>query len=110
MYTCDMGMPLHIRDIRKERGYTLAELADKIGVSVPHLSGVERGVKNVNNHLLERLSLALRVPPEQLISGVDVSGLRRLSDAMAKLSPEDQERVEAFAEALAASRTSLRQT
>ena len=99
-YQPRMELSLRIREIRKERGLTIAELAAKIGVSAPHLSEVERGVKNVNNHLLTRLASALGVRPDQLISGADQESVHRLADALRRLSKEDRERVEAFALAL----------
>lgn len=83
---------------------TLAELAGRINVSVPHLSEVERGVKRVNNHLLERLSDALNVTPDKLISAESRDG-EDLSRMIAGLGPEDHARVEAFVRALLASQT-----
>jgi transcriptional regulator with XRE-family HTH domain len=94
-----MSLPLRIRDLRKERGLTLAQLAEVVGISVPHMSQVERGVKNVNNHLLERIARALRVEPYQLIvDGPPDRGA--LMEVVALLSAEDQERVETFARGL----------
>ena len=100
-YTGGMTLNLRIRPIRKDRGLTIAQLAERIGVSTAHLSEVERGVKNVNNHLLERLAAALSVKPEDLIASAESRDVIALSAILEQLSPEDRERVQAFAQALA---------
>ena len=97
-----MKLDLKIREIRRERGMTLAELAGRINVSVPHLSEVERGVKKINNHLLERLSDALKVTPDRLISA-DARSPDHLSAMIDKLEAENLVRVEAFVQGLLAS-------
>lgn len=104
-----MGLTLNIRQIRKGKGLTLEQVADKIGVSVPHLSGVERGKKNLNNHLMTRLADALGVAPEALI-GSPGSGKRDyLENILEQLGADDRARVAAFAEALLRSQEASRQ-
>ncbi|WP_220750663.1 helix-turn-helix domain-containing protein [Jannaschia sp. AI_61] len=96
-----MTLDLRIRALRKERGLTLAELACQIGVSAPHLSEVERGKKNLNNHLLVRLADALEVKPQDLISGdQERDELTELLTTASDLSDQDLERLLAFAKAL----------
>lgn len=97
-----MGLNLKIRTIRQDRGLTLKQLAARIGVSVPHLSGVERGVKNLNNHLIERIARELGVEPPELVGkpSSPSEDLTRLNETIVQLSPEDRSRVEAFALAL----------
>ena len=97
-----MELSLRIRDYRKDRGLTIAELADMIGVSTPHLSEVERGLKNVNNHLLIRLSKALDVSPSDLLAEEDRADVAKLFALLRNLSDEDFARVRFFAEGLAA--------
>lgn len=99
-----MTLNLRIREIRKERGKTLSEVAAVVGISVPHLSEVERGIKNLNNHLLTRISAALEVEPQELISGSDDPQALELALLMEALDEADQERVRSFARALADSR------
>lgn len=99
-YRFRMSLNLNIRSLRKAKKMTLADLAGKIGVSVPHLSEVERGRKNLNNHLMERLAEALGVPPSTLISDEAISDLEKLKETAGKLEPDDLERLKAFAEAL----------
>lgn len=99
-YYFSMSLKIHIRELRKAKGLTLAQLADKIGISTPHMSEVERGLKNLNNHLITRLSAALDVPPEALLSGDTPASTVRLSAVLSQLGPDEQARVAAFAEAL----------
>lgn len=65
-----MSLNLKIRELRKAKGLTIAQLAEKVGVSTPHMSEVERGVKNLNNHLIERISASLNVGASELIGGI----------------------------------------
>ena len=99
-YAFSMSLKLNIREIREAQGRTIAEVAGKIGTSVPHLSGIERGVKNLNNHILERLSSALGVPPEALISSEDISPLVHLLSIVGRLDDRDLARVTDLARAL----------
>ncbi len=99
-YSLRMGLNIHIREIRQKKGLRLADLAEMIGVSVAHMSQIERGIRNLNNHLLIRLSEALDVPPQNLVTGEGTADLTRLNFVLGKLSDEDLARVEAFANAL----------
>ena len=102
-YQLGVELPLRIRDIRKERGLTIEQLAQKVGVSQPHMSGVERGVKNLNNHLIVRIAEALGVKPDALIRPDDMSDAEILHRRLRALKPADLARVQAFADALAQS-------
>jgi len=97
-----MALNLRIRELREARGWPLETLASKIGTSVPHLSQVERGVKNLNNRLIDALARELGVEPFELFSPrqkrSDIDAL------LQSLSAEDLARVEAFAAALASTR------
>lgn len=97
-----MALKLRIRELRLARGWSLEILADKVGTSPPHLSQVERGVKNLNNRLIERISRALGVEPFELFSPRQEAD--DIQAMLAGLSPEDRARVEAFAAALSSTR------
>lgn len=99
-YSAFMELKIRIREIRKAKGLTLAQVAEKVGISTPHLSEVERGVKNLNNHLLVRIAGALKVEPDELIEGEPIPGLDRLRTIYPDLDPQDQERVLRFAQNL----------
>lgn len=97
-----MALNLRIKELREARGWSLETLASKIGTSVPHLSQVERGVKNLNNRLIDALARELGGEPFELFSPrqkrSDIDAL------LQSLSAEDLARVEAFAAALASTR------
>jgi len=98
-----MELNIQIRRIRKERKLTIAELAEKVGVSTPHMSEVERGKKNLNNHLWERISTALGVAPSELIGVAPAGKWEHLKTIAESLSQSDLDRLTRFAEALSAS-------
>jgi transcriptional regulator with XRE-family HTH domain len=103
-----MALNIRIREIRKARRMTLAQLADEVAVSTPHISEVERGLKNLNNHLLERIARALGVTPSDLIS--DGRDSIQISELVARLDARDKARVAAFAEALLKSQEETKQS
>lgn len=57
-----------IEEVRKARGLTLEELAEKAGFSIPYVWQMARGVRNVSLKNLERLATALDCRPEDLLS------------------------------------------
>lgn len=57
-----MNVGANIRRIRKERGYTLNQLATLIESDVGNLSRVERGIQGFTEPLLVKLSQSLGVP------------------------------------------------
>jgi transcriptional regulator with XRE-family HTH domain len=57
-----------IEEIRKARGLTLEELADKAGFSIPYVWQMSRGVRNVSIKNLERIATALDCQPEDLLA------------------------------------------
>jgi transcriptional regulator with XRE-family HTH domain len=50
-----------IRDLRRNAGVSLRQLADKAGVSNPYLSQVERGLRRPSAAVLQQIATALRV-------------------------------------------------
>lgn len=50
-----------IRDLRRNAGVSLRQLADKAGVSNPYLSQVERGLRKPSAEVLQQIASALRV-------------------------------------------------
>lgn len=55
---------LTIRRLRKERGYTALELANKINISQQQISRYERGVNRINVDVIADISFALDIPFE----------------------------------------------
>jgi transcriptional regulator with XRE-family HTH domain len=50
-----------IRDLRRNAGVSLRQLAEKAGVSNPYLSQVERGLRKPSAEVLQQIASALRV-------------------------------------------------
>lgn len=90
-------MHLRMRELRKERGWTLQQLADRTGLSIPHLSDLERGKKQITTGSLERIAQALEVPAYLLIADSEVAAFVA---EISSLSAADQDRVRAFVQAL----------
>ena len=57
-----------IRKLRKERGWTQVEMAEKIGIDRSFLADVERGKRNVSILNLDLMAKGLRVSLSQLFS------------------------------------------
>jgi transcriptional regulator with XRE-family HTH domain len=60
-----------VRELRKERGLTLEQLADASGLSVGQISKIENNKRGWSPDSLQKLAAALKVPVGQLI---DASG------------------------------------
>ena len=56
----------NIREIRKERRMTLAELSEKVNISIAYLSDIERGNRPGGKGTLERIAGVLGVPVSEL--------------------------------------------
>jgi len=56
-----------IRDLRKERGLTLVDIASKIQVSPSYLSAVERGLRKPSIPMLKKISDSLNVSAAYLV-------------------------------------------
>lgn len=102
-----MELIIRIRELRVAKNLTLAQLSQIVGVSTPHLSEVERGKKNLNNHLLVSIADALDVAPSDIISSDDMTPLATLHYEMSELDADDQARVHAFVRALQQSKSGV---
>ena len=67
----------NIRRIRKERGLTLKQLGDAVGVSEAYIRAYESGRRNPKQQSLEALAAALHVNVEAL-SGADFDGVKAM--------------------------------
>jgi len=99
-YQVNMNLNIRIRQLRKAKGLTIKQLAEIIGVSTPHLSEVERGKKNLNNHLLVRLAAALDAKPSELVEDDSLDEFQVLRDEVSSLPEEEREMVLRYAVAL----------
>ena len=57
-----------IRKLRKKRGWTQVEMAEKVGIDRSFLADVERGKRNVSILNLELMAKGLEVSLSQLFS------------------------------------------
>lgn len=56
-----------IRAARRKKGMSQAELADKVGISVPYVSDVENGKKTIGVDIFLRIAEALQVSTDWLL-------------------------------------------
>lgn len=59
-----------LRTLRKDRGYTLKELADEIEITSGHISNIESGNRKPNYKLLEKLGEVLSFRVEDFLNEV----------------------------------------
>lgn len=67
----------NIRRVRKERGLTLKQLGDAVGVSEAYIRAYESGRRNPKQKSLEAIAAALRVNVETL-TGADFDGVKAM--------------------------------
>lgn len=56
----------NIRKIRKEVGWTQADLAEKTGISVPFMTQIELGRKSASLEVVQNIAAALNISYKQL--------------------------------------------
>ncbi|WP_366083667.1 helix-turn-helix transcriptional regulator [Thermus sp.] len=66
-----------IRQLRRSKGLTEADLAARVGVSRSFLNAIERGVVRLRVDLMVRIADALGVSPEDLLKEVPASTATR---------------------------------
>ena len=59
---------LNLQKLRRERGLSQEELADRANIHQTYLSGVERGKRNPTVTVLHRIAEALGADIEELVS------------------------------------------
>ena len=57
-----------IRKLRKKRGWTQVEMAEKVGIDRSFLADVERGKRNISILNVELIAKGLRVSLSQLLT------------------------------------------
>ena len=65
----------HVRNMRKKRGITLKELAEKTGLSIGYISQIERDLTDPSLSTLRKLSAALDIPTYLFMGGESSTGL-----------------------------------
>lgn len=96
-------MQLRIKHFRQNKGLTVEQLAEMVGMSKSYVSEIENGKKQVNGRRLEAFALALGVRPADLIEDDGLlAEFKAHMDVVAQLSPDDREAVERHARSLLA--------
>lgn len=97
----DMAQPrkIYIREWRKYRGLTLVRLAERVGMSQPSLSRIERGDQPYSQPVLEALADALSCEPADLIGRLP-GAPSELTLLINRVTPEQLETVTTVLRAL----------
>jgi transcriptional regulator with XRE-family HTH domain len=56
-----------LRELRRQKGLTQEEVAEKAGVSVKYYSELERGLRNITLGNLQRVLIGMRVRKEEVL-------------------------------------------
>ncbi len=67
METEPVKLGRNLRRIRKEKGFTQADIAEAVGISCPYLSNIENGKVNATISTVARLAKVLKVSVDDLI-------------------------------------------
>ena len=86
-----------IKEIRKQKKIPQEKLAEMIGISPNYMSALERGAYNIKLELLVQIIHCLDITADDLFRDVIKNGYMnrtsRLSDEIATLSAEEQQRI-----------------
>ncbi|EPC8411303.1 helix-turn-helix domain-containing protein [Bacillus thuringiensis] len=58
----------NIRFLRKKRGLTQEELAERIDLQQAYIGGVERGERNISMLTLQKIAVGLEVSPDKVLN------------------------------------------
>lgn len=75
-----------IKEIRTEKGLTLKELGEKIGMSVSFLSDVENSRSNPSLKRCKQIAAGLNVPVSFLLGEVSTDGDSTMNDIISSIS------------------------
>ncbi|MHB1420174.1 MAG: helix-turn-helix transcriptional regulator [Bacillota bacterium] len=87
-----------IRELREERGNSLAEFAGQAGISISYLSEIERGAKKPSLKTIEKIADALHVSKSQLVVLKEESKSISLGDKMRMIREERRMTLTQFAD------------
>lgn len=97
-----------IKEIRKDKGFSVEKLANLVGVSAPYITMLENSERRIYYDVLKKIADALECHPLDITDGpANVAppatrDERELLDAYRKLSEAEQSRILGYAEALKA--------
>ena len=93
-------------DLRRRAGLSQEQLGNNAGMSVPFVSGLERGIRQPSLQSLTRLAAGLGVSVEDLVRGLDRGApanedeISRVAQAMRGMSRKDAAKAVAAVEAM----------
>ncbi|MGA4497893.1 helix-turn-helix domain-containing protein [Bacillus bombysepticus] len=58
----------NIRFLRKKRGLTQEELAERINLQQAYIGGVERGERNISMLTLQKIAAGLEISPDKILN------------------------------------------
>ena len=61
-------MPNRLYELRRQRGWSQQQVADKVGCAKMHISALERGIRDLTLPMMRRLADAFGVAPADLLS------------------------------------------
>ena len=89
-----------IKEIRKKRGLTQEQLAEKLDISVEYVSQIERGLKMPSMQMFIKLVEVLNVSADYLLRDIvsthDMYGNKQISSKLEKLTPKQRVALEAI--------------
>jgi transcriptional regulator with XRE-family HTH domain len=74
-----------IRSLRKQKGLTQEQLAEKANLHYSYLSSVERGERNASLESIEKIINALEINPMQLFNFADINVYEETADKQSTL-------------------------
>lgn len=100
----DMAFPQRLAAIRKQRGLTQSQLADKIGLHVSQVRRYEGATSQPTLDVLRNLALSLSVTTDELVFDEGERGpdddLRLQFEAASHLDPEDKRVIKSLIEGI----------
>lgn len=94
----------NIKKYRKIKGYTQAQLAEKIDISTIHMSHLETGSVSMSLDCLIKICDALDITPDELLFGEyrlnSISAASRIMSIMENLTSDEKKLLIDFAELL----------
>nr|WP_275939250.1 helix-turn-helix transcriptional regulator [Polyangium spumosum] len=86
-----MKVGARIRELRKEHGKSLQDLADASAISKGHLSSIEQGLAAITIETVERIARALDIPPYCVMTFPADDEVNRIAD-LARKVPKGERR------------------
>jgi transcriptional regulator with XRE-family HTH domain len=97
-YPIAPGFPARVAELRKEKGFTQQQLAERVGVHVQQLKRYEAGISQPTLDVIRNLAMTLGVSSDQLLFGKDERGpdesLKLQFEAVSRFDPESKKVVQ----------------